>query len=219
MKRISVSDFRNWRIRARDLLRDQVPPDEIVWEPADNQQVALHGVFEEHREPEHADREQRPAVPKTFLPLAETAACHRDPARWTFLYRVLWRLTHGERNLLKIDVDDDVRTLNLMAKAVARDIHKMHAFVRFRRTVNEDGTEHFIAWHRPDHHILTKAAPFFVRRFGSMHWTILTPDATATWDRVTLRYGPGCLHRKLRRAMLWRTCGAPTTVPSSIRLA
>ncbi len=191
MKRISVADFDDWRVRARDLLRDETPPEEIVWEPADNPQVALNGVFEEHSEPEQPDAQRRPAVPKAFLTLARTAACHRDPARWTLLYRVLWRLTHGEQNLLKIDVDDDVRALNLMAKAVGRDIHKMHAFVRFRRTVDTDGTEHFIAWHRPDHYTLTEAAPFFVRRFGSMHWTILTPDATATWDKVTLHYGPG----------------------------
>ena len=40
-----------------------------------------------------------------------------------------------------------------MAKAVRRDIHKMHAFVRFRRLEAEDG-ERFVAWFEPEHHIL-----------------------------------------------------------------
>lgn len=190
MKRIAVSDFRDWRTYARGLLRSQTAPGEIVWEPADNTQAALSGMFEKDQA-SGTDDGPRPSVPKAFLALGDKAACHRDPLRWTILYRVLWRLTHGERNLLEIDVDDDIRALNLMAKAVARDIHKMHAFVRFRRTQNEDGTEHFIAWHQPDHHILTKAAPFFTRRFGSMHWTILTPEASASWDAGKLSYGPG----------------------------
>ena len=36
-----------------------------------------------------------------------------------------------------------------MAKAVRRDEHKMHAFVRFREVASEDGSR-FVAWFEPD---------------------------------------------------------------------
>lgn len=77
-----------------------------------------------------------------------------------------------------------------MEKAVRRDIHKMHAFVRFRE-VTTGSRKMYVAWHRPDHFILIRAVPFFVARFGSMQWAILTPDATASWDGTALQYGPG----------------------------
>jgi len=50
-----------------------------------------------------------------------------------------------------------------MAKSVRRDIHKMRAFVRFRK-IGEDGGERYIAWFEPDHFIVERNAPFFVRR-------------------------------------------------------
>jgi DNA polymerase len=66
----------------------------------------------------------------------------------------------------------------------------MHAFVRFRRVETEAG-EHFIAWHQPDHPLLELAAPFFQARFANMRWSILTPDASCTWDLEKLHFAPG----------------------------
>ncbi len=43
------------------------------------------------------------------------------------LYRLLWRLTHGERKLLEVVVDPDVA---LASEFIRRDVHKMRAFVR-----------------------------------------------------------------------------------------
>jgi uracil-DNA glycosylase len=56
-----------------------------------------------------------------------------------------------------------------------------------------DTCEHFIAWYQPDHRILPLAAPFFVERFGIMRWTILTPDASVSWDPTSkqLTFAPG----------------------------
>ena len=64
-----------------------------------------------------------------------------------------------------------------MAKEVRRDEHKMHAFVRFREVGR--GNERFVAWFEPEHHIVELAAPFFVRRFTDMRWSILTPELCA----------------------------------------
>lgn len=130
------------------------------------------------------------SVPPAFLELAEKVACHRSPERWGLLYRVLWRLTHGERKLLEVESDPDVYRVLMLAKGVQRDAHKMKAFVRFRK-VEREGEEYFIAWHRPEHLIVRYVAPFFARRFPAMRWSILTPDASVSWDLTRLTYGPG----------------------------
>ena len=129
-------------------------------------------------------------VSRRFLDLARAVACHADPGRWALLYRMLWRQAHGEPGLLDNEVDDDVRRLAALEKAVRRDCHKMKAFVRFRRVMDEDG-EAFVAWHRPDHDIVERVAPFFADRFGVMRWSILTPRRSAHWDLEKLTFGPG----------------------------
>src|SRR3954466_10629020 len=156
MTSVPVGDFAGWRSAARKLLAEDIPPDQVTWSP---------GLFDQPLE----SRSTKPTatVPKDFLELARTAAMHRDEHRWNLLYRVLYRVAHGERNLLKIDIDEDVRELNLMAKAVARDMHKMKAFVRFRR-VQGPSPEQFVAWHKPDHHIVEALAAWFADRFGAM---------------------------------------------------
>jgi DNA polymerase len=78
-----------------------------------------------------------------------------------------------------------------MVRAVARDMHKMHAFVRFRPVTDGDGHTVQVAWFEPDHYITEANAGFFVRRFTQMHWAILTPDASVRWDGSSLHVGPG----------------------------
>ena len=77
-----------------------------------------------------------------------------------------------------------------MAKAVRRDEHKMHAFVRFRE-VGREQKAHYVAWFEPEHHIVELAAPFFARRFADMPWSILTPDVCAHWDGHAVSITPG----------------------------
>jgi DNA polymerase len=96
-------------------------------------------------------------VPAGFVALAEVAVRHRDEGRFALLYRVLWRLTHGEPALLAIATDADMVRLHGMVKAIRRDAHKMHAFVRFRCVATEAG-EHYVAWFEPEHHILEAEA-------------------------------------------------------------
>ena len=129
-------------------------------------------------------------VPKSFVTLAQTVACHRDETRWSKLYRVLWRLTHDDKNLLKIVVDPNIHELLIMEKSVRRDIHKMRAFVRFRE-VKHKGQNWYVAWFEPDHHIIEANAPFFIDRFAGMRWSILTPERCAHWDGEQLSFTDG----------------------------
>ena len=159
-------------------------------------------------------------VPKAFLPLAEAVACHRDGERWALLYRVLWRLTHGERALLEVATDPDVHRLLRMEKAVRRSAHKMKAFVRFRRVEHEAG-EHYVAWFEPEHDVLVRTAPFFTDRFASMRWSILTPDGCAHWDGASLAITPGVPRSAAPDAdaleAAWRTYYASTFNPARLR--
>ena len=196
MRFVQVTCFDEWRSEARTLLSDEVEPNEVQWTPEDNQLRLFEQIHEgtEAKAKVHVAVRQGSArfrVPNLFLELARHVACHRDPGRWQLLYQSLWRIVHGEPRLLEMSTDEDVHRLQLMKKAVTRDVHKMKAFVRFRKIDAEDAVETYIAWHRPDHLIVRLAAPFFSRRFKGMSWTILTPHESAHWDQQQLTYGPG----------------------------
>jgi DNA polymerase len=215
--RVEVADLGSFREAARGLLSRGVAPDQVLFSEEQERQALLLPV--------ETPRRQAPAagvtVPSAFLELAGHVACHRSPERWGLLYRVLWRLTHGERSLLEVVSDPDVYRLHTLAKAVQRDVHKMHAFVRFRK-VMRDGAEHFIAWHRPDHRIVRTAAPFFARRFPSMRWSILTPDESVSWNLEQLTYGPGVPRSEAPEGdaleELWSTYYASTFNPARLNV-
>jgi len=204
-----------------------VPPGDVLWHAETDTQPLFDGLGESQRPVRAPDQGGEPLrglrVPREFLALAERAACHRDPERWALLYRVLWRLTHGgEPRLMAVIVDDDVHRMLGMEKAVRRDVHKLHAFVRFRR-VEHDGIERFISWFAPEHHVVEYATPFFARRFSNMRWSVLTPGRSAHWDLDALRFGPGVPRSDAPAGdaleELWRTYYASVFNPARARPA
>ena len=193
MQFVVAKTFDQWRTVSRELISDGVPPSEVAWNTLDDQPSLFGDV--DHSKPSSKNPIAF-SVPKNFIELAKTVACHRDCQRWELLYQTLWRIKHGEPHLTEVETDDDIHRLGQMRKAVSRDVHKMKAFVRFRKvntegTENSEGTETYAAWHRPDHRIVRLAAPFFARRFKAMNWTIFTPDESATWNQDSLSYGDG----------------------------
>ncbi len=213
-------DFESWRKTARAALLRGLRPSDVIF--SDSRDAAiLPGLFEEAAATE-LPAATLPRIPPAFLGLARSASLYRDADRWNLLYRVLWRLTHGEPNLLKITIDDDVERLMRMDKQIHRDIHKMHAFVRFRSVIDQIG-EQFIAWHRPDHWIVPEVGPWFARRFPIMRWTILTPDASVAWDLRSLSYGPGMPASAApspdELEGLWKTYYASIFNPARVKVA
>jgi DNA polymerase len=187
----SQTDFATWRDAARALAVNDVDPADIAWSVSGAEASGDLFAPDQTATPlpaTPAGAELR--VPRRFVDLADAVICHSDPARFGFLYRVLSRL-QTEPHLLEVGTDPDVRKLEEMEKSVRRDIHKMRAFVRFRRIGDGDSGERYIAWFEPFHFIVERNAPFFVRRFTGMRWTILTPQATADWDGTRLAIGPG----------------------------
>jgi probable DNA metabolism protein len=218
MHSFTTNTFDEWRTIARTALAHHLYPSDANFHSAGN---AQHDLFNDAPTALTPAPDTPRSVPPEFLKHARRVACHRDPQRWNLLYRLLWRLTHGERHLLEVATDDDIILFTRMSKAVARDAHKAQAFVRFRRVEDESG-EHFIAWHRPDHRILRLVAPFFSRRFPTMHWSILTPDESVAWDGSELAYGPGApaSAAPTRDALdeMWRTYYRSTFNPARIKL-
>jgi probable DNA metabolism protein len=179
------ADFPAWRQAARQLLAAATPPEAVEWRVA-GEAPGLFGT----EVPPAAGMPAAARVPRGFVELAEVAIRHRDRERFALLYRLLWRIARGEHGLLQVATDPDVARLNAMARAVRRDAHRMHAFLRFRRVETEAG-ERYVAWFEPEHHILEAEAGFFLRRFSALRWSILTPEASAHWDGGTLRLGSG----------------------------
>jgi DNA polymerase len=179
--------FAGWQKAARAALLAETPPDSILWQEIGENQPLLDLADE----PEPAQPARSTVkVPKKFVEVASRVACHADPHRWALLYRVLWRITHGEHQLLEIAMDSDVHALAQMDKAIRHDVHKMRAFVRFR-AIEHEGETWYVAWFEPAHHIVELNAPFFTDRFAQMRWSILTPDRCAHWDGQHLTFTAG----------------------------
>lgn len=164
------------------------------------------------------------SVPRAHVDTIERAACHRDPQRWNVLYRLLWRRVHGEPDVFDVPTDPDVRALSALDAAVRRDLHKMKAFVRFAPHTL-DGEETWAAWHGSEHRILRLATPFFVDRFGSMRWWLLTPWDGAVWDRTALTFGPGMTRREAQQTLtrdaldeLWKSYYAHIFNPARLHV-
>jgi len=211
-------DFDGWRDAARRLALAKIAPADIVWQvgevpgdlfaaDADAPDDAPEGTF---------------SVPRDFVTLAKSAICHSDPERFALLYTLLLQLrarpgSMGDR------ADPLLRRIEDMAKAVRRDIHKMRAFVRFREIAAEPGAEpRFVAWFEPDHHIVRTNAGFFVRRFASMQWSILTPELSIHWDGERLTEGPGATQADAPQGdpleEMWRTYYASIFNPARVKI-
>jgi DNA polymerase len=185
------TDLAGFRREARSLLARKVPPQDVFWSAGPYHDDLFAG------EEGGSDGDDVPAVtgvtvPAAFLELCHSVVLHSEPQRFALLYRLLWRLVH-EPALRHDPLDADMLQAREMAQAVRRDIHKMHAFVRFRQVQdNENELDPLhVAWFEPDHHIVEANAPWFRRRFTNMRWAILTPERCAEWDRRQLHFRAG----------------------------
>lgn len=203
----------DWRNKARELLAQEIPPELIEWHSE-----AGGFVFGEP----FVDRQTPSDIrfPRDFIQDARVVSAYRDDTTWALLYRIAWRIQHEDRRLLHIAMDPDVREFQARRHAVSRDLHKMHAFVRFRE-VKEAGESVFMAWHRSDHRVLRLAAPFFKDRFNGMNWVIMTEDESMAWDQQQLSYLPGVRQHELPpddKEELWKTYYSSIFNPARVKV-
>ncbi|MDP9046171.1 MAG: UdgX family uracil-DNA binding protein [Pseudomonadota bacterium] len=211
----SQTDAECFRREARRLLVEGVDPAQVTWGVA---AAAESDLFDDRPSPTPVAADATAIkVPAFFVPLCEEAVLHADPARFGLLYRLLWRL-QADPALRGDPLDPDRQQAEQMARAVRRDMHKMTAFVRFRPLADRH-----VAWFEPSHHIVEATAPFFVRRFAQMRWSILTPECCASWDGAVLRFGPGARRQDAPPAdaaeQLWLTYYASIFNPARLKVA
>ena len=217
MRRASLAgetDFDGWRVAARALRQAGIPPEQASFRVG----TSAPGLFDADLPPSVVEAGFH--APKAFVDLAQSVILHRSEDRFDLLYRLLWRLK-DEPDLIRVVTDVDVADALERAKNVSRASHKMKAFVRFRRVEETDG-EHWVAWFEPAHRVLQRTAPFFVRRFATMRWSILTPDGSATWDGEALVSGPPATRDMAPSEdeveEFWKTYYASTFNPARLKL-
>lgn len=211
------NDFEEWRGKARRLISARIDPQQVRWAPPG----AGADLFASPPDPAPPAGAAHAVAPKQFLSLARHVICHRDENRFFRLYRLLYRL-QSEKNLLQNPADADIDWLFARRKAISRDLHKMKAFVRFRRAPRLSTRENYVAWFEPDHRIVEAAAPFFMRRFTGMDWTILTPERSVSWDGANLRFGSGARREDAPAGDLveaqWRAYFASIFNPARVKI-
>ena len=191
MKTVNFPDsFDSWRIISRKLLEQEVHPSKVLW--AAHSELRLDFGNTEDAQAAPIDRSFSYRVTRQFLELAENVSRHRNSTKWELLYRLLWKLTHGEPYMLNIGLDPDLLQCHRMVRAIRRDCHKMKAFVRFREVHSSENSQKcFVAWFEPEHFIVSRMAPFFKKRFANNHWSILTPDTCVHWNQEKLFFTGG----------------------------
>jgi len=184
-------DFARWKDAARKLLLHNILPENANWSAPDGGRTLFALTGQSLAELPNIAPDKPLTVSSKFIGISQRVICHRDPERFARLYRILWRL-RDDRSLLSQTTDHDIIWMTECDKAIRRDRHKMHAFVRFKK-VGEDRykREQFAAWFEPAHYITRLATPFFMRRFPNMDWIIVTPDCTAVWNGTNLSFAPG----------------------------
>ena len=208
-------DFEGWRDAARSLASAEVRPEEVIWQVG----TAAEDLFADTGAATPTSTNAF-AVPRAFVDLARSVVLHSDPQRFALLYTLLVRV-RGQSGAVEDKADPLVRRLEGMEREVRRDIHKMRAFLRFRE-VEDEGGARFVAWFEPEHHIVRRNAKFFIDRFASMHWSILTPAISIHWDGKTLTEGPGATKADAPEGdpieEVWKTYYASIFNPARVKI-
>lgn len=215
------SSFDGWRAAARELLRDGIAPHQVEWLGGSD----AGGLFDEPdalKPIESIEPAPPVRIPRQLIVELESAARFRTGDRWSLLYRILWRVAQGDPTA-RLAGDVDGSKLHARIKAVRREAHHMHAFLRFSPT-DSDSVPHYVAWFEPAHDILISAAPHFAERMGLHSWLIATPDDAVFWDGQIMHYASPCppaWHQLAQTAQdpgaeLWKTYYESTFNPARL---
>lgn len=150
--------------------RLKVLADDFVAEDVYQQQLFGDPVHVETN-PQHANRvmkglnERAGKSVKKFLTrcfLTEKTGTER------LIYHFVRRQMETRNNVLEDASDPLIRDLQMLDKQMGREVHRMHAFVRFQET--PDGM--FVALVNPDFNCLPLLGPHFSARYPAMDWLI-----------------------------------------------
>jgi DNA polymerase len=214
----SVVDWPGFSRAVRGLRVAGVASEQVRWRVPEAGEAATGDLFDIDVEQRPSDLPAGPplALPRSFVEAAREVFLHADPYRLPLLHRLALRIADDSQAWAD-PLHEDRLLFERHLREVRREIHKMHAFVRFRRLVDpgpadidadfddafaqrldaafdreaDEARVRHVAWFEPAHHVLEAAAPFFARRFATMRWAILTPRASVEWNGRALAFGPG----------------------------
>jgi probable DNA metabolism protein len=188
--------FDNWRQQARWLLSHEIDPSEVSWKSSDGSDL----FGSDHSYPEEQGPFQA-RIPLALLQLLENAGQYRGDQRWSLLYEVLWRVSHGDRTAM-LAGDKLGSELHRRIKQVSREAHHLHAFLRFvalpepnlpaSDLPEKTAQPQYVAWHEPAHDILLSASQHFIGRMGQHRWMIATPKDGVYYDGQQLVHERVC---------------------------
>lgn len=178
--------FEGWRNQARQLLNAGIPPEQVHWVTGDTPQ----SLFQFDSLPLQQRITSPVRISRQLLAELKLAACFRCNERWGLLYRILWRVIQGDASA-RLAGDVDGSQLQARLKAVRREIHHLHALVRFKPSPLA-GAPEYVAWIEPAHDVLANAAHHFAERMGLLSWLIATPEDAVHWDGKNLHYVRPC---------------------------
>jgi uracil-DNA glycosylase len=201
----SVVDWAGFSRAVRALRTQAVAPGDVRWR-IEGDDGGTDDLFEaaDERRASALDGDSPMSLPRSFVAAAREVFLHADPGRLPLIHRLALRIADDVQAWAD-PLHEDRLQFERLLREVRREIHKMHAFVRFRRLedaaffgdapgdiqgVSQSMVRH-VAWFEPAHHVLEAAAPFFARRFAAMRWAILTPRASVEWNGSVLSFRPG----------------------------
>ncbi len=121
--------------------------------------------------PEHVQRVKAGLIRQTS-PQAETMlyrAFHSEHAEVEMLiYRFIQLAMASKYNIEENYLEPCVLKLNQLNKQIGREVHRMHAFVRFQKA--SDGL--FVAVIEPDFNVLPLIGDHFQKRYAAQRWMI-----------------------------------------------
>ncbi len=210
----SVVDWAGFSRAVRALRAERVEPEDVRWRFDGDEGESTGDLFESVVERRASDLTAGSAMslPRAFVDAAREVFLHADPQRLPLIHRLALHIA-DDPHAWADPLHEDRLQFERFHREVRREIHKMHAFVRFRRLEDPEPARsdaafvraldpafdveasspsvRHVAWFEPAHHVLEAASPFFARRFATMRWAILTPRASVEWDGRALSFGPG----------------------------
>lgn len=163
--------FEGWLCAVAEAARRGAPPVRLATAGAESQ-----GSLFEAPEPVVADLARAARVERALRTRASAEAVrllhhalhaeHADAPR--ALLAVALRLLRGEDGVLDDVCDPDVVLARRLDRVVCREVHRMHAFVRFEEV---DGL--LLAVVAPAADVLALVAPHFAGRLPTLRWAIL----------------------------------------------
>ena len=179
--------------------------------------------------PEHAERVRR-GLEQRIRPDGVERLYHaflgEVPDGEQLLFRLIERILEEQAGVMEDLRFPPALAVERLVGRVRREVHRMHAFVRFEQRQEE----RYVAYVRPDHNVLPLLGEHFAARYPAMHWAIVdagrnyalrhVPTAARASEEPVLRFVPAALVQELEVApeeaimqTLWRTYFRAVTIP------